>query len=53
MNMDKGAVKTVVPPVDRESQKLKLKLKFKDSMPKEGVDLLGIAKKLSTKKFVK
>ena len=34
------------------SLKVKLKLKFKE-LPKEGVDLLGIAKKLSAKKFAK
>ena len=34
------------------SIKLKMKLKF-DKLPKEGVDLLGIAKKLSAKKFAK
>ena len=31
--------------------KLKLKLKFKGGLPKPGVDLLGIAQKLSAKKF--
>ncbi len=33
--------------------KIKLKMKFKGGIPKEGLDLLGIAKKLSERKFGK
>jgi len=37
----------------KDSIKLKLALKFKNATPKAGVDLIGIAKKLSAKKFAR
>lgn len=40
-------------PKSRDSIKLKLKLKFKKSLPKAGVDLIGIAKRLSASKIAK
>ena len=36
-----------------DTGKVKVKLKIKATLPKEGVDLLGIVKKLSDKKFGK
>lgn len=38
-------------PLTEGLKKLKLKLQHQKSNAKEGVDLLGIAKKLSSKKF--
>ena len=40
-------------PLTEGLRKLKLKLQSKKSNSKEGVDLAGIAKKLSAKKFAK